>query len=166
MDNVTCCKNGHEYTNANTFMYRGYRMCRTCRSNNAVSFRKRHKARVNTWHKDNYAINAEEIKAYKRRYRKEGRHKTALYNLSKSYDQLLIDQKNCCASCFRERTVNEIFMVDHDHSCCSTTKKSCGKCVRGLVCRSCNTALGFVKDSKKHLQQLIDYLERYDKRKR
>ncbi len=32
--------------------------------------------------------------------------------------------------------------IDHDHACGLDEKSSCGKCVRGLPCVSCNTTLG------------------------
>ena len=31
--------------------------------------------------------------------------------------------------------------VDHDHNCCDERAKSCGKCVRGLLCETCNLRL-------------------------
>lgn len=31
-------------------------------------------------------------------------------------------------------------VVDHDHSCCPTVP-TCGRCTRGLLCRSCNTRI-------------------------
>lgn len=52
----------------------------------------------------------------------------------------------------------EKLYVDHDHSCCERDG-SCGECVRGLLCRSCNTALGLVKDSPNRLLGLLKYLE-------
>jgi len=35
---------------------------------------------------------------------------------------------------------------DHDHVCCSG-KKSCGKCLRGLLCHGCNTKLGALENN-------------------
>ncbi|MFF1776938.1 endonuclease VII domain-containing protein [Streptomyces virginiae] len=49
--------------------------------------------------------------------------------------------------------------TDHDHGCCPGYR-SCGKCIRGLLCNGCNLALGFVKDSPQRLSGLISYLER------
>lgn len=54
--------------------------------------------------------------------------------------------------------------VDHDHSCCQSSRKVCGDCVRGLLCRRCNQALGNVRDSREHLRALIDYLDRWEER--
>jgi hypothetical protein len=50
--------------------------------------------------------------------------------------------------------------VDHDHTCCPTSK-SCGKCVRGYLHNRCNTGIGAFGDSKDWLMQAIDYLDRY-----
>lgn len=36
------------------------------------------------------------------------------------------------------------FAVDHDHGCCSGDK-SCGTCVRGLLCTACNVSLGHIE---------------------
>lgn len=50
--------------------------------------------------------------------------------------------------------------VDHDHSCCPGSV-TCGKCVRGALCRSCNTALGLLNDSAARLDQLARYLKEF-----
>lgn len=54
--------------------------------------------------------------------------------------------------------VNDGTSIDHDHSCCSKNR-SCGKCVRGILCRSCNTALGSLKEDKDIIYNLIKYIE-------
>ena len=47
--------------------------------------------------------------------------------------------------------------VDHDHACCPGTR-SCGKCVRGLLCPRCNRALGLFRDSPTLLERAAHYL--------
>lgn len=49
--------------------------------------------------------------------------------------------------------------LDHDHKCCPG-EYSCGKCIRGLLCSSCNTALGMLKDDPVRIKKLIKYLGR------
>lgn len=50
--------------------------------------------------------------------------------------------------------------VDHDHKCCNR-EGSCGKCVRGLLCASCNHLLGQAKDSPAILLKAVEYLRFY-----
>jgi hypothetical protein len=77
------------------------------------------------------------------------------------YRALLSAQGGKCAVCgvdaptdFRTRR----FHVDHDHACCPTSKKSCGKCVRGLLCHACNTGLGNFQDNPERLLAAVAYL--------
>ncbi|MFC4114136.1 endonuclease domain-containing protein [Nonomuraea zeae] len=51
--------------------------------------------------------------------------------------------------------------IDHDHSCCPGPR-SCGQCIRGVLCMSCNTALGHVKDDAGRLEALANYLATSD----
>ncbi|SFB69714.1 Recombination endonuclease VII [Nocardioides terrae] len=47
--------------------------------------------------------------------------------------------------------------IDHDHACCPGTR-SCGACVRGVLCQPCNLGLGFFRDRTDVLLRAVDYL--------
>lgn len=47
--------------------------------------------------------------------------------------------------------------IDHDHSCCAGVR-SCGQCVRGVLCTWCNTTLGYAKEDIGRLEGLVTYL--------
>jgi hypothetical protein len=73
------------------------------------------------------------------------------------YNEILIKQDSKCAVCTKPRSAFTIdFAVDHDHSCCPGNK-SCGKCVRGLLCRHCNTAYGLLNEDTKIIENLLKY---------
>lgn len=48
-------------------------------------------------------------------------------------------------------------VVDHDHAHCPGPR-SCGECVRGLLCHACNKVLGFVRDNSDRLNAAAVYL--------
>lgn len=52
------------------------------------------------------------------------------------------------------------FAIDHDHSCC--IKRSCGKCVRGLLCMKCNMSLGHVEAmiARTGLDRIMAYVQK------
>ena len=74
------------------------------------------------------------------------------------YEGLLESQGGVCAICKNPPTKNYL-AVDHDHSCCPDSK-TCGNCIRGLLCGSCNSFLGRVNDEP---NSLLDYLKKYPK---
>lgn len=76
---------------------------------------------------------------------------------SAQYGELLALQGGGCAICGSPPGAR-MLAVDHDHGCCPG-KKSCGRCLRGLLCSRCNLALGKVRDSKQLLRNAIDYLD-------
>lgn len=105
-----------------------------------------------------YAANAERVKAQKR----EAGNLKIRYGLTKEdYSRMLAEQGGKCANPQCGNTPLDIgrrLHVDHDHSCCPGWK-SCGKCVRGLLCPSCNSALGYVDDDIDRLNGLTQYLK-------
>jgi hypothetical protein len=71
------------------------------------------------------------------------RHRAKLigkFNMTpEQYDELLQKQNGVCAIC-KVKPEKRLLAVDHDRGCCPGWK-SCGKCVRGLLCMVCNTRL-------------------------
>ena len=103
---------------------------------------------------------------YARIYRKQYQHKpqyqtlrtqhTLHYRLRKLgitidvYQLLLKYQNNQCSICTK-RLIGKDRHLDH----CHTTNK-----VRGLLCHTCNLALGLMKDNQQWLQNAIQYLQK------
>lgn len=73
-----------------------------------------------------------------------------------AYDRLYEAQGRRCALCSATGRTKRL-AVDHDHACCSGPK-SCGQCVRGLICGPCNDTLAHVRDNPRRLTAIIDYL--------
>src|SRR4051812_16041568 len=86
------------------------------------------------------------------------RHRLRQYGITmEQYDVLVIKQGGGCAICGERCSSGRRLAVDHDHSCCSGSE-TCGKCVRGLLCGSCNLGIGKFKDSPRLLVSAIAYL--------
>lgn len=59
------------------------------------------------------------------------------------FDALFARQGGCCAICgIPESAMRRRLAIDHDHGCCAEDGVSCGRCVRGLLCETCNRTLG------------------------
>ena len=79
----------------------------------------------------------------------ELRKKLRLYGITlEDYIQLLVRCGGLCEICHE----NEAYAIDHDH----TTGE-----VRGLLCNTCNLALGAFKDDKNLMSAAILYLDTY-----
>jgi len=101
------------------------------------------------WHK-NHKIK----EANYRRLRAIGDHGLT----AEQFEELLAKQGGLCAICKIPSPFT--LQIDHDHRCCNRIY-SCGRCIRGLLCISCNRAVGFFKDSPKMLRDAIEYLETF-----
>jgi hypothetical protein len=91
-------------------------------------------------------------------------HIAHIYGISATaYRQLLNEQGGACRICRKAETATHQsgtlrrLAVDHDHRCCPG-KKSCGKCVRGLLCARCNSAIGLFDEDRDIILAALEYL--------
>lgn len=93
--------------------------------------------------------NQDEIREY---------HYQNRYGISlNQYEEKLKEQDYSCAICGSKHTSNERMkrlVVDHDHNT---------GMVRGLLCHSCNVAIGAAKEQEEILMACISYLRSYTK---
>lgn len=89
------------------------------------------------------------------------KHRLANYGMTwEQYQSLLDAQGGGCAICGQACSSGRLLAVDHDHTCCPDVAKSCGGCVRGLLCGACNQGIGKFEDAPERLRAAADYLER------
>ena len=68
-------------------------------------------------------------------------------------NQMYNDQEGCCAICKTHQSeLKKTLHVDHDHE---------NGALRGLLCRKCNLALGWVGDDLEGVMRFVNYLEKY-----
>lgn len=92
-----------------------------------------------------------------RQARYDRRHGLKQYGITEEqYEEMLARQGGVCATCRQPST--RTLHVDHDHTCCPQQCRSCGECIRGLLCRACNLALGYLRDDPETLKRMIKYL--------
>jgi hypothetical protein len=110
---------------------------------------------VRSWQRDYRQKNLEKVRAQDRDNRRrrisEGRgadgqaFKNTLWSKYRlrweQYLELYRSQDGKCGICGKEQMK---FDVDHDHACCPG-ERTCGKCVRGLLCHNCNVKLGWLE---------------------
>lgn len=80
------------------------------------------------------------------------------------YDSLLRMQEGKCPVCNEQlpddnAVGHDAAVIDHDHACCPG-RYSCGRCVRGILHRQCNSAIGFFRDNPTALRNAASYLAR------
>lgn len=72
---------------------------------------------------------------------------------TEQYDRMLMTGCMVCG------TLDNLHM-DHDHSCCPG-KETCGKCVRGVLCRAHNIADGAFKTIEE-IERYLEYRRKYE----
>lgn len=150
--NFTCQKCGRDETAYTTGGGGQFKYCGDCQS---VAVKERND-RKNAARRLDGTID-DEIRRQKRR-----RSHLRRYGIEpERYDEMLAAQGGKCAICRKPPSGNgtsgQSLHVDHDHSCCPGTK-SCGDCVRGLLCNNCNRAIGYFQDDPALLKEAIAYL--------
>lgn len=85
-------------------------------------------------------------------YEQSGQRKATRYGLDVSVMKEMLAQG--CTIC----KSNESLTIDHDHDCCPG-RNSCGKCVRGVLCHTCNVGVGMFKNNTFLLHRAIEYLQ-------
>ena len=121
--------------------------------------------RAKSYRKEYYRKNKNAHKEALRRWYRENPEKVAEHRLwthyritPAEYEAILVRQGGRCAVCgATEPGGAGRWHVDHDHGCCATVR-SCGECVRGLLCTRCNVGMGMFGDSPVMLLRAAEYL--------
>lgn len=132
--------------------------CRDCLSDGLPGTRKAPYPgpRCATHHRNRVRINRENA---------HGRRLATVYNITPDeYERILDVQGGRCAICVRASGVRKKLSVDHDHACCDGST-SCGNCVRGLLCSTCNKMLGHLRDDPEAFERAADYLRSWPSRR-
>jgi len=149
---IKTCHCGKDFETAYSFRKHCSKWCRE------NYYRKQHKERCASRRK-NYDLKRVQSGAYdEQRLRKD-------FNTTNEwYTQTLNSQGGACAICGTTvaggRSPRNRFHVDHNHSCCPTPGRSCGKCLRGLLCFNCNLSLGHF-ETPELLEKALDYLRSF-----
>lgn len=81
------------------------------------------------------------------------------YNITqKQYFEIIDAQGGKCAICQIATGAAKALAIDHDHKCCDRYG-SCGNCIRGCLCSSCNNMLGFARDNPEFFLRAVAYLK-------
>lgn len=110
------------------------------------------------YNQSHYKENTEVYKTRRAAWREAHGKPWQLHNLTEDTYNDMVNRYN--GNCWLCKT-RQFAQIDHDHNCCSGVN-SCGNCVRGLLCMSCNTALGKLGDTLDSLREAVLYLEQYE----
>jgi hypothetical protein len=128
----THCLRGHEFTEENTFVFRGHRQCRACKRLSKKNRRARggigvklEDRKASLWR--NYKLRLDDVQAIERK------------------------QNYVCAICSKPPQRRSLD-VDHDHATGA---------IRGLLCEHCNKGLGHFYDNPDLLILASNYLKQF-----
>lgn len=122
------------------------RWCRPCANEHGRNYKKLHAKRLADKQRENALKNPDRHKGYKIKHK---------YGCTiETYNQLFKRQNGVCAICLKPDSIirangTSPLSIDHDHST---------GVIRGLLCARCNGALGLLREDRKIIQNLLDYL--------
>lgn len=115
--------------------------CKPCQAEWGREYRKANKERLNGAWRDQRARRIEKDPEKVARQEWTWYLKYQFNITPDDYESMFLSQEGVCGICSKPPGLKRL-AVDHDHTCCPG-KRSCGTCVRGLLCGSCNAKLGF-----------------------
>lgn len=80
------------------------------------------------------------------------------YGFSVAQVVQILNSPYLCEICDSELGTKNI-NIDHDHECCPG-QQTCGKCIRGLLCRACNRGIGSFNEKAENVLKAVEYLMR------
>lgn len=92
-----------------------------------------------------------DAKERSRRYTLQSLYKMTL----EQFEEIVLRQEGKCKLCRRSDLA---LVIDHDHRCCPG-KYTCGQCIRGVICNSCNGMIGHIEHNGIDLVGLTGYME-------
>ncbi len=135
-----------------------------------AAYRERHPDRVAASQKRFYAAHPKARRVYNERWASKSPDKWFAARLRGAgitlaqYEAMEDAQGGVCAICRQPETLTnpksggrQRLRIDHDHACC-TTRPWCGRCVRGLLCHRCNSAIGLLGDDPVLVRSALTYL--------
>jgi hypothetical protein len=145
----TKCGDTKPLDDKNFYPQKGYkygltRWCRDCRNKYSTELNKekRNEYRAHWAQEDRSShIDKYRVREFVREMKKYG-------TTTEWYRDKLIEQCGVCALCkhlsHHHGTLQRL-QVDHNHNCCDIKTKSCGRCLRGLLCADCNILLSYLE---------------------
>jgi len=153
----TCKQCGLDQPSTEFYAHSGHRLrtdCKTCTRERTNRHYHGNRDAINEVRAQNRRERSEEFRNY---YREKRQAVTP-----DQFQALFEQQRGLCAICRSEdRSGRRTLAVDHDHACCPTAvvRKTCGKCVRRLLCDTCNRALGMFADNPEWLIRAAAYVK-------
>lgn len=101
------------------------------------------------------------IATRKQRGERHGNHVEKTFGITGAmYGRLRAYQAGTCAICARATGASKRLAVDHNHACSMghPPQVGCIECVRGLLCSTCNTFIGRVRDDPRVGERMARYL--------